>query len=174
MSGRVLAMSASERERACLVRQAVRGEVGQREGAERLGIGVRQFKRLVRAWRSQGDSGLVSRQRGRPSHRRMGAAARGRIEVLLREQYADFGATLAAEKLLEVDGIKVSIETVRRIQIALGLWRPKTRRARRVSQLRQRRPKLNRVNPQVYFADLLTRLVNGWPQKCIDELVSWN
>jgi hypothetical protein len=41
------AMSASERERACLVRQAVRGELSQREGAERLAIGVRQFKRLA-------------------------------------------------------------------------------------------------------------------------------
>jgi transposase len=25
--------------------------------------------------------------------------------------------------------------------------------------------KLNRVNPQAYFADLLTRLVNGWPSE---------
>jgi transposase len=141
----VLAMSASERERACLVRQSVRGELSQREGAERLGIGVRQFKRLVRAWRRQGDAGLVSRQRGRPSHRRLSAAVRARIEALLRETYADFGATLAAEKLLERDGIKVSIETVRRLQIGLGLWRPKTRRARRVFQLRQRRPRFGEL-----------------------------
>jgi transposase len=34
--------------------------------------------------------------------------------------------------------------------------------------------KLNGVNPQAYFADLLTRLVNGWPQKRIDELMPWN
>src|SRR4051794_18403919 len=34
--------------------------------------------------------------------------------------------------------------------------------------------KLNRVNPQVYFTDLLTRLVNGWPQNCIDELMPWH
>ena len=34
--------------------------------------------------------------------------------------------------------------------------------------------KLNQVNPQTYFADLLTRLVNGWPQKRIDELMPWN
>jgi transposase len=33
--------------------------------------------------------------------------------------------------------------------------------------------KLNRVNPQAYFIDLLTRLVNGWPQKRIDELMPW-
>jgi transposase len=34
--------------------------------------------------------------------------------------------------------------------------------------------KLNRVNPQAYFADLLTRLVNGWPQRRIDELMPWH
>ena len=34
--------------------------------------------------------------------------------------------------------------------------------------------KLNGVNPQVYFTDLLTRLVNGWPQKRIDELMPWH
>ena len=34
--------------------------------------------------------------------------------------------------------------------------------------------KLNGVNPQAYFADLLTRLVNGWPQNRIEELMPWN
>ena len=34
--------------------------------------------------------------------------------------------------------------------------------------------KLNGVNPQVYLTDLLTRLVNGWPQSRIDELMPWN
>ena len=33
--------------------------------------------------------------------------------------------------------------------------------------------KLNGVNPQVYFTELLTRLVNGWPQERIDELMPW-
>jgi transposase IS66 family protein/transposase IS66-like protein len=34
--------------------------------------------------------------------------------------------------------------------------------------------KLNQVSPQAYFTGLLTRLVNGWPQKRIDELMPWN
>ncbi len=34
--------------------------------------------------------------------------------------------------------------------------------------------KLNGVDPQAYFTDLLTRLVNGWPQARIDELMPWN
>jgi len=33
--------------------------------------------------------------------------------------------------------------------------------------------KLNGVDPQRYFADLLTRLVNGWPNRRIDELMPW-
>ncbi len=33
--------------------------------------------------------------------------------------------------------------------------------------------KLNDVNPQAYLTDLLTRLVNGWPQARIDELMPW-
>lgn len=59
------------------------------------------------------------RQRGRASHRRMADDLRTRISGLLREKYADFGATLAAEKLCELDHIKVSAETVRRLQIDL-------------------------------------------------------
>jgi transposase len=34
--------------------------------------------------------------------------------------------------------------------------------------------KLNGVNPQAYFTALLTRLVNGWPQNRIDELMPWH
>jgi hypothetical protein len=33
--------------------------------------------------------------------------------------------------------------------------------------------KLNAVDPQRYFAELLERLVNGWPQARIDELMPW-
>jgi transposase len=141
----VLAMSGVERDRAFLVRQATEGRLSQRVASERLGLSVRQFKRLVRAWRAGGDAGLVSRQRGRASHRRMADDLRERICALLKEKYAGFGATLAAEKLDELDRIKVSAETVRRIQIDLGLWRPKKRRAKRVFQLRERRPRFGEL-----------------------------
>ena len=33
--------------------------------------------------------------------------------------------------------------------------------------------KLNGVDPQRYLTDLLTRLVNGWPNSRIDELMPW-
>jgi hypothetical protein len=33
--------------------------------------------------------------------------------------------------------------------------------------------KLNGVDPQRYLTELLTRLVNGWPNSRIDELMPW-
>ena len=150
-------MSQAERERTYLIRQCVAGHLSQRESSERLAIGVRQFKRLVRAWKGSGDAGLVSRQRGRVSNHRLAGEQRTRIEALLRDKYPDFGPTLAAEKLLELDGLKVSRETVRHIQAALGLWKPKSRRARRVFQLRQRRARFGELvqidgSPHDWFA----------------------
>jgi transposase len=145
MAEGILSMSQTERDRAFVVRQCVDGRLSQREASERLGIGVRQIKRLVRTWRRDGDAGLISRRRGRPSHRRLSEALRERIIGLLKENYPDFGPTLAAEKLRERDGIEVSAETVRRLQIDLKLWRPKKRRARRVYQLRDRRPRFGEL-----------------------------
>jgi transposase len=140
-----LLMSGSERDRAYVVRQTLERRLAQREASERLGIGVRQFKRLVRRVRADGDAGVVSRQRGRPSNNRLSTALRERISELLTDKYADFGSTLAVEKLLELDGIVVSAETIRQLQIQLGLWKPKTRRAKRVFQVRQRRARFGEL-----------------------------
>lgn len=138
-------MSAKERERSHVVRQSIEGLLGQREASARLGIGVRQFKRLVRRWREAGDAGLVSRRRDRGAPNRLDVGIRERVKVLLTDKYLDFGPTLASEKLLELDGIAVSRESVRRLQIELKLWKPKRRRARRVFQLRERRPRFGEL-----------------------------
>jgi len=138
-------MNERERDRACLVRPAAESRLSQREASERLEIGTRQFKRLLRAWRQEGDAGLVSRQRGRPSNNRLAAEKRERITALLGDKYADFGPTLAAEKLRELEGIAVSRESIRQMQIGQGLWKPKARRARRVFQLRDRRPRFGEL-----------------------------
>jgi transposase len=126
MSGEVLGMSDGERERGYLVRQAVEHRLGHRKASERLGIGIRQFKRLVHAWKQEGDAGLVSRQRERASNNRIATDKCERITALLRDKYTDFGPTPAAEKLLELERIAVSRESIRQVQIVRGLWKPKT------------------------------------------------
>ena len=140
-----LFMREGERERVYFVRQTLECRLSQREAAERLGVSVRQFKRLARRVRTEGDAGVVSRQRGRPSNNRLSADLRLRVATLLRDKYADFGPTLAAEKLLELDGITVSTETIRQMQVQLGLWKPKRRRAKRVFQVRERRARFGEL-----------------------------
>jgi hypothetical protein len=58
---------------------------------------------------------------------------------LVRGQYADFGPTLAHEKLLEIHGIRVSRGTIRQWMIADGTWTTRRERKKRLQQPRRRR-----------------------------------
>jgi Homeodomain-like domain-containing protein len=145
VDGDLLEMSAKERERAHVIRRVSERQMRQARGAELLGICVRQVKRLVLAYRRFGDRGLVCGRRGKPSNNRLAAETVARMERALRERYADFGATLAAEKLCEHEGLAVSIETVRQTQIRLALWQPKRRRQKRVYQARERRDRFGEL-----------------------------
>lgn len=115
------------------VRELDRLEVGgrvaeqrltQRQAAEQLGLSERQVRRLCRALGAQGANGLVSRKRGRPSNRKLPAAVRDEALALVRTRYADFGPTLAAEKLAEQHGMAVCVETLRRWMISHCSPRP--------------------------------------------------
>ena len=105
MASGALAMSGRERERLVVIAQVWGKVVSQGAAADRLGICVRQVKRLVRAYRAEGDAGLVSRQRGRASNRRLAPGVGERASELLGGKYRDFGPTLACEKLAELEGI---------------------------------------------------------------------
>ena len=151
-----ISMSLLERERAALVRPVASKHVSQVVAAERLGIGVRQMKRVMHAWRLTGDAALVSVKRGRPSNRALPAALHATLDEHLRGLYQGIGATLVAEKLLEREGIAVSAETVRRAQIRLKLHRPKRRKDKRVFQLRERRSRFGELvqidgSPHAWF-----------------------
>ena len=145
MESGLLMMSAGERERVAVVREMADRRLSRKAGAERLGISVRQAKRVLRNWQDSGDAGLVSRQRGRVSPRRLKDEALLRVLSLLEGAYRGFGPTLAAEKLAERDAIKVSRETIRRLQIEHGLWRPRQRRGGKAHPLRERRARFGEL-----------------------------
>ena len=103
--------------------------------AERLGLTVRQIERLVMS----GAVGLTSRKRGGPGNRRLDAELAQRVLTIIRDRYADFGPTLACEKLRECHGIQLAKETVRRLMTEAGLWVPRRQRPPKVYQPRARR-----------------------------------
>ena len=132
-------MSAREMDRVAVVRKVLSKRLLQREAAIQLGLSVRQVQRLVRAYRDTGDAGLVSRRRGRRPNNALDVALRREVMGWVSKRYADFGPTLACEKLTEVHGYRLSVETLRQWMIAEGLWTAKSRRRARIHQRRVRR-----------------------------------
>jgi hypothetical protein len=62
-----------------------------------------------------------------------------RALALIGERYADFGPTLAGEKLRECRGLVLSKETVRHLMKDAGLWVPRKQRSPKIHQPRARR-----------------------------------
>jgi Helix-turn-helix domain len=135
----VTQMSDKEVLRSQLMGQLVEGKLSQKEAAERLGVTVRQVKRLKRCYVAGGVAGLVSAKRGRPSNRRLDAALLSKAMALVGAHYADFGPTLAAEKLRELHGVTLSVETVRQQMIAHGYWKSRRTTTVRAHPMRERR-----------------------------------
>src|SRR5689334_17069039 len=135
----VVLMSKAELSRVDTLARVGRGELPVAEAASLLGLSARQVFRLLRRFRAEGAAGLASRRRGRPSNRRLPAAVREAALAVVRERYADFGPTLAAEKLAELHDIRLSRETLRRWMAEAGLWVPREARRGRVHQPRHRR-----------------------------------
>ena len=107
--------------------------------AERLGLSVRQVERLVIRYREHGPGGVASGRRGRPGNRKLDDGLALRALTIIRERYADFGPTLACEKLWECHGIRLAKETVRKLMTDAGLWIPRRQRPPKVYQPRARR-----------------------------------
>jgi transposase len=107
--------------------------------AERLGLSVRQVERLVLRYREHGPGGVASGRRGRPGNRKLDDGLALRALTIIRERYADFGPTLACEKLWECHGIRLAKETVRKLMTDAGLWIPRRQRPPKVYQPRARR-----------------------------------
>jgi hypothetical protein len=132
-------MSDGELTRLEVLRDLDRQRLTTAAAAELLGLERRQVFRLLRAFRTEGAAGLISKRRSRPSNRRKPEALRGKVLAIIRERYWDFGPTLAAEKLGELHAIVLGRETVRKWMIADGLWLDRKQRRKRVHQPRYRR-----------------------------------
>ena len=122
-------MSLKERVRLEALGRVKRGELTVVEAAELMGLSVRQARRVWKRLRAEGDAGLVHKLRGRASNRRLGEDLRERVVKLHQERYADFGPTLACEKLAE-HGLAVSPNTLAALLKGRGLWVRRRRRGR--------------------------------------------
>ncbi len=131
-------LSQPERERLKVLHEVEQGHLTQVEGGEQLRLSDRQVRRLLVRVRAEGDRGVVHRLRGRPSNRKIPDPLQKRVLARVRQRYADFGPTLAAEHLAQ-EGLPVSRETLRKWMTIAGLWRPRPQRVNAVHVWRERR-----------------------------------
>jgi len=131
-----LRMSVKERVRLEALGRVKRGELTLVAAAELMGLSLRQSRRVWKEFKRFGDAGLVHKLRGRSSNRRLSEDLRERIVKRHQERYADFGPTLACEKLAEDDeDLAISANTLSGLLKARGLW---VRRRRRGKHRRRR------------------------------------
>lgn len=140
MAEETLRMSTAEQERMVILERVRSGDLTLAQAAPLMRVGYRQAKRIQSRWRAHGASALVHGLRGGKGNRTRCAREREQALEWVRAHYADYGPTLAAERLAEVHGFRVDHETLRRWMRAEGLWagRRKKRKHRRRRKRRER------------------------------------
>ena len=133
-----ITLSQRERDRLRVLHEVQQKQLTQVAAAERLKVSDRHVRRMLLRLRECGDRSLVHGLRGRPSNRKLAARFEQKILARLRQRYADFGPTLAAEHLAE-EGFSVSRETLRKWMTKAGLWRPRCQRVKTIHVWRERR-----------------------------------
>lgn len=132
-------MSSKELERKEVLDRVIRRELTQVNAAKLLKISDRRVRKLLADYLKLGVIALISKKRGKTSNRAFTSEFKANVIGLVRTKYHDFGPTFAAEKLLELNNIKISQETLRLWMIEENIYIPKTRKKARIHQTRDRR-----------------------------------
>jgi transposase len=115
-------MSERELNRIEVLAQIDDGRLSVGAAANLLDLTERQIYRLLKTYRTDGAAGVRRKARGQKSNNQIHPVKREYAMVLIRENYADFGPTLATEMLEERHGFQVSRETLRKWMSDDGLW----------------------------------------------------
>jgi len=135
----VLSMSKQEFSRLDVLLRVQSGRLRVADACALIGLRRRQVFRLLHDLKQDGATSLLSKRRGKPGNHRLPAEVRALALSIVRERYADFGPTFAAEKLAELHGCSVSRETLRGWMIADGVWIDRRHRLASPHQPRRRR-----------------------------------
>ena len=135
----VLSISKPEFSRLEVLLRIQSGRLRVEDACALIGLHRRQVFRLLRGLKQDGATSLLSKRRGKPGNHRLPPEVRTLALSIVRERYADFGPTFAAEKLPELHACSVSRETLRGWMIADGLWVDRRHRLASPHQPRRRR-----------------------------------
>jgi len=128
MTQETIIMTPKELARYEIIKRLLKKEINGSQASKQIGLSVRQIKNLKAQVKKHGAKGIVHKNRGEASNRKLPEPFIQKVENIVREKYYDFGPKFASEKLLELHQIKVNKETLRQLMTTWGLWQPHSRK----------------------------------------------
>jgi len=124
----LIIMTQKELPRYEVIKRLIQKEINGTEASKQLSLSTRQTRRLKANVEKYGVKGIVHRNRGRESNRKISEEKVNEIKKIIGENYRDFGPLFASEKLGENHQIKIGKEKLRQLMIEWKFWRPKPRK----------------------------------------------
>ena len=128
MEKELIAMTQEELDKHGIIKKLIAKEIAVGDAAKLIGCTPRHIRRLRNRVRRRGAKGIVHGLRGRTSNNKTDAGIWQKAKKIISEKYSDFGPTLAHEKLVEVEGIKIGKQTTRNLMIEECIWKPRPRK----------------------------------------------
>ncbi len=135
-----LTLSGREQARSQVFNRVLEGQLTVLEAAGLLALSERQARRILAAYREEGAAALAHGNRGRQPINALSAEVKAKVVELARTKYAGCNYQFLSELLDEREEIAISRASVRRILLAEGIASPKTQRAPKHRQRRERYP----------------------------------
>lgn len=135
-----LRLNGKEQARSQVFNRVLEGQLIVVEAAGLLALSERQARRILAAYREEGAAALAHGNRGRQPINALSDELKAKVVHLARTKYAGCNYQFLSELLDEREEIAMSRASVRRILLAEGIASPKTPRAPKHRQRRERYP----------------------------------
>jgi len=122
-----------------VIKNLIAGNINGSDASIQIGLSTRQVRRLKKQVRERGVKGIIHKNRGKNSNRKVNCKIKELVISHIKKDYYDFGPTLAQEKLDRINNIKLSIPTVRNIMIEKGIWQIKNIKPKEFHAWRERK-----------------------------------
>jgi len=139
MDSETIRLTKKENQRASTLESARCCGRTNKEIAQAMGLSVRHVQRLKKALKEDGPAGLAHGNRERTPSNALSEDLTERIVLLYKGKYKGFNFSHFQEKLAEVEGMRISLRSVRRTLHGAGFVSPRKRRAPRHRSRRERR-----------------------------------
>jgi transposase len=137
----IIKMSKKELKRGEIMPKVIKGHLTKKNASYMLNLSLRQIYRLCREYKQKGLLGLVHKNRGKASNKKISSKTKKQVLELIQKKYIDFGPQLIKEQLEERHNMYFSREWIRILMIKENIWKVNSRKNLKLYQRRERRAK---------------------------------